>query len=281
MGMRVDLARMQAVPALQPPSPMHSATFAVVSAPSFSESPQPVQQEGRCTEEQKRKGEAAAETGEGGDKGGQAVASGEEAEVAAAGAERKGEERGEHAATRTRADPFHMAEGDTLGGSVVDNILVVSEDEGEGAGRMAVGGGQRQLTAPNVPAAAMKSILPEVRRRGEGKSRQGRAGAGAAEGRDSGVRTGGQDQTSKGRKGRAGASGARDATRHREEKGGKGGWQGREWLQPQTLVQAAAAGVAPTGQRGAAGGGGERADSRQRGTRRRRTRSASAVAARP
>ena len=41
------------------------------------------------------------------------------------------------------------------GESVVDDILVVSEDEGEGARGMAVEGGPGQPTAPNVPAAAM------------------------------------------------------------------------------------------------------------------------------
>ena len=34
---------------------------------------------------------------------------------------------------------------------------------------MAVEGGPGQPSAPNVPAAAMKSILPEVRRQEEGK----------------------------------------------------------------------------------------------------------------
>ena len=42
------------------------------------------------------------------------------------------------------------------GRSVVDDILVVSEDEGEEARRMAVEGGPGQLAAPNVPASAMK-----------------------------------------------------------------------------------------------------------------------------
>ena len=42
--------------------------------------------------------------------------------------------------------------------SVIADILEVSEDEGEGTGRMAVEGGPGQPSAPNVPAAAMKSI---------------------------------------------------------------------------------------------------------------------------
>ena len=93
--------------------------------------------------------------------------------MGAAGADGQGEERGELAVARQRADPFNLAESDRLGGSVVDVILVTSEDEGEEARRMAVEGRQQQPTAPNVPAAAMKSILPEVRMKEEGKSRRG------------------------------------------------------------------------------------------------------------
>ena len=96
-----------------------------------------------------------------------------------------------------------------------------------------MGGGPGQPAAPNLSAAAMTSILPEVRRKEEGKSRRRRAGAGAAEGGDSGVRTGGQGQTGKGGKGQAGVSGARRATRHHDGKGGKGGGQVRQWPQPQ------------------------------------------------
>ena len=124
--------------------------------------------------------------------------------VVPAGAEGQGEERGEQAVARRRADPFNPAESDRLDGSVVDDILVVSEDEGEEARRMAVEVGPVQPAAPNVPAAAMKSVLPEVRRKEEGKSRRGRAGAGASEGGDIGVRTGGRGHTGKGGKGQAG-----------------------------------------------------------------------------
>ena len=181
VGVRVDVARMQAAPAPQPPSPTSSVASTEVSSLSSPESPETVQQEGRRTEEQKRKDEAAAGTGEGGDKGGQAEANGQRTGVVAAGAEGQGEERGEQAVARRRADPFNLAKSDRLDGLVVDNILVVSEDEGEEARRMAVKGGPGQPAAPNVPAAAMKSILPEVRRKEEGKSRRGRAEAGAAE----------------------------------------------------------------------------------------------------
>ena len=97
--------------------------------------------------------------------------------MVAAGAEGQGEKQGEQAEARRRADPFNLAESDRLGGSVVDDILVVSEDEGEEARRMAIEGGPGQQAAPNVPAAAMKSVLPEVRRKEEGKSRRGQAGA--------------------------------------------------------------------------------------------------------
>ena len=168
-----------------------------------------------------------------GDKGGQAAARGEGAEVAAGEAGGKGEERGEPAAVNPRADPFNLAESDRLGGSVVADILVVSEEHREGTRRMAVAGGQRQPPAPNVPAAAMKLILPAVRRKEEGKGRRGRTGAGVAEGGDSGVRTGGQEQKGKGGKGEVGAPGAKKAAGHQERKGGKGGGQGHQWPQPQ------------------------------------------------
>ena len=106
----------------------------------------------------------------------------------AAGAERRGEGQGQRAAEGSRADPFNFA--DVLvrvdmrrrewRESVVADIFKVSDDEGEGAGRMAVVGGPGQPLAPNVLAAAMKSILPEVRRQEEGKGRRGRPGAAAA-----------------------------------------------------------------------------------------------------
>ena len=64
--------------------------------------------------------------------------------------------------------------------SVVAGILEVSVDEGEGAGGIALEGGPGQLSAPNVTAAAMKSILQEVRRQEEGKGGRGQLEAGAA-----------------------------------------------------------------------------------------------------
>ena len=152
---------------------------------------------------------------------------------AAAGAGGQGEERGEHAAAWPWAEPFNLAESNRLGGLV----LVVSEDEGEEARMMAVKGGQRKQTAPNMPAASMKSILPEVQRKekckGSEDQQEAGQGAGATEGGDSRVRTGGREQTGKGGKQQVGASGTRQEARHQEGKGGKGAGQGRQWPQPQ------------------------------------------------
>ena len=75
---------MQADSAAQPPLPTSSAASAEVSSPPSPESPETVQQEGPLTEEQQRKEEAVAGTGEGGDIGGQAEASGGRTEPAAA-----------------------------------------------------------------------------------------------------------------------------------------------------------------------------------------------------
>ena len=68
--------------------------------------------------------------------------------MVAAGAEGQGDEGGEQAVARRRADPFNLAESDRLDGLVVDNILVVSEDEGEEARRMAVEGAQGSQRHP-------------------------------------------------------------------------------------------------------------------------------------
>ena len=142
-------------------------------------------------------------------------------------AEGKGEGQGQRAVGRRRADPFNIA--DVLAGvdagrgqSVVDDIVVLSEDEGQGARKMAVEGGPGQPTAPNVPEAAMKSILPEVRRQEECKGGLGQQAASAAGSGDSGVRTGERGQTDKGGKAQAGTSGARHAKGRQEGKGGKG-----------------------------------------------------------
>ena len=186
--------------------------------------------------------------GEGGDKGGQAEAGRGGADGVAAGAEGQGEGQGQRAAGGPRADPFNVVdvragmdmrrrEWRSQRDSVVADILEVSEDEGEGAGRMAVEGGQGQLSAPNVPAAAMKSILPEVRRQEEGKGGRGQVEAGAAGSGDSSVSAGGRGPTGKGGKGQAGTSGAVHAKGHLAGKGGKGSGRGRQWPQPQRLFR--------------------------------------------
>ena len=182
----------------------------------------------------------------------------------AAEAERQGKEQGQQAVVRRRAVPFNLAElmagGDVgQGGSVVDDILVVSEDEGEEARRMAVEGGPGQPAAPE--ASGCHEVHPLRNGRGRRRARVVQPAAGAAESRDSSVRTGGQGRTGKGGKGQAGASGARHATGHQEGKRGKRGWTGATVAAAPTLVQAAAARVAPTGQCGGACGGGEGAGS--------------------
>ena len=181
--------------------------------------------------EGKEKGEQA-ETGKGG------------AEGVAAGAEGQGEGQGQRAAEGPGVDPFSVGdvradvevrrrEGRSQRESVIADILEVSEDEGEGAGRMAVEGGPGQPSAPNVPAAAMKSILPEVRRQEEGKGRRGQPEARAAGSGDGSVSTGGRGRTGKKRKGQSGTTGAVHAKGHLAEQGGKGSGWGRQWPQPQ------------------------------------------------
>ena len=182
--------------------------------------------------------------GEGKEKGGQAEAGKGGAEGVAAGAEGQGEGQGQRAAEGPGVDPFSVGdvradvevrrrEGRSQRGSVIADILEMSEDEGERAGRKAVEGGQGQPSAPNVPAAAMRSILPEVRRQEEGKGGRGQLEAGAAGSGDGSVSTGGRGRTGKKRKGRAGTTGAVHAKGHLAGKGGKGSGWGRQWPQPQ------------------------------------------------
>ena len=129
--------------------------------------------------------------------------------------------------------------------SVVADILEVSEDEEEGAGRMAVGGSPGQPLAPNVLAAAMKFILPEVRRQEEGKGGRGQPEVGAAGSGDSSVSAGGRGRTGKGGKGQAGTSGAVHAKGHLAGKGGKGSGRGRQWPQPQRWFRQSPPGSPP------------------------------------
>ena len=182
--------------------------------------------------------------GEGKEKGGQAEAGKGGAEGVAAGAEGQGEGQGQRAAEGPGADPFNVGdvradvdvrrkEWRSQRESVIADILEVSENEGEGAGRMVVEGGPGQLSAPNVPAAAMKSNLPEVRRQEEGKGGRGQLEAGAAVSGDSSVSTGGRGRTGKEGKGQAGTTGAVHVKGHLAGKGGKGSGRGRQWPQPQ------------------------------------------------
>ena len=151
----------------------------------------------------------------------------------AAGAEGQGEGQGQRAAEGRRADSFNVV--DVRAGvnvrrkewrsqreSVIADILEVSENEGEGTGRMAVEGGPGQPSAPNVPAAAMKSILPEVRRQEEGKGGRGQLEAGAAGSGDSSVSTRGRGRTGKGGKGKAETMGAVHVKGQLAGRGGKG-----------------------------------------------------------
>ena len=239
-----EVARMQAGAAPRPPSPVSSATSADVSSPSSPESPETVREEGPGATGRQRGEGVVVGKGEGREKGGQAEAGKGGAEGVAAGAEGQGEGQGQRAAEGPGADPFNVM--DVRAGmdmrrrecrsqreSVIADILEVSEDEREGAGRMTVEGGPGQPSAPNVPAAAMKSILPEVRRQEEGKGGRGQLEAGAAGSGDRSVSTGGRGRTGKGGKGQAGTSEAVHAKGHLAGKGGKGSGQGRQWPQPE------------------------------------------------
>ena len=243
-AVRAEVARMQAGAAPQPPSPASSATSADVSSPSSTESPETVRREGPWVTGRQRGGRGVLGKGEGGDKRGQAEAGRGRAEGLAAGAEGQGEGQGQRAAEGPGVDPFNVI--DVRAGvairrrewrsqreSVVADILEVSEDEGEGAGRMAVEGGPGQPSSPVLPVGAMKSILPEVRRQEEGKGGRGQLEVGAAGSGDSSVSAGGRGRTGNGGKGQVGTSGAVHAKGHLAGKGRKGSGRGREWPQPQ------------------------------------------------
>ena len=241
---RADVARMQAGAAPRPPSPASSATSADVSSPSSPKSPETVREEGLGAAGRQRGEGAVVGKGEGREKGGQAEAGKGGAEGVVAGAEGQGEGQGQRVAEGPGADPFNVV--DVRAGkdmkrrewrsqreSVIADILELSEDEGEGAGRMTVEACPGQPSAPSVPAAAMKSILPDVRRREEGKGGQGQLEAGAAGSGDSSVSTGGRGRTSNGGKGQTGTSGAAHAKGHLAGKGRKGSERGRQRPQPQ------------------------------------------------
>ena len=133
-----------------------------------------------------------------------------------------------------RADvEVRRREGRSQRESVIADILEVSEDEGEGAGRMAVEGGQGQPSAPNVPAAAIEPILPELWRQEEGKGGRGQLEAGAAGSGYGSESAGGRGRTGKKRNGQAGTTGAVHAKGHLAGKEGEGSGWGRHWPQPQ------------------------------------------------
>ena len=101
--------------------------------------------------------------GEGKEKGGQAEAGKGGAEGVVAGAEGQGEGQRQRAAEGPGADPFNVVDDEagvdvrrkewrSQRESVIADILEVSEDEGEGTGRMAVGGGPGQPSAPREGA---------------------------------------------------------------------------------------------------------------------------------
>ena len=241
---RAEVARMQAGTALRPPSPASSATTADVSSPSSLESPETVREEAPGATGRQRGEGAVVGKGEGRQEGGQAEAGKGGAGGVAAGAEGQGEGQGQGAAEEPGADPLNVVDvragmemsrrgGRSRRESVIADILEVSEYQGEGAGRMAVKGGPGQPSAPNVPAAAMKSILPEVRRQEEGKGGRGQLEAGAAGSGDSSVSTGGRGRKGKGRKRQAGTSGAAHGKGHLAGEGRKGSGRGRQWPQPQ------------------------------------------------
>ena len=245
---RAAVARMQAGAAPRPPSPASSATSAGMSSPSSLESPETVREEGPGATGRRRGEGAVVGKGEGKEKGGQAETGKGGEEGMAAGAEGQGEGKGQRAAEGPGLEPFSVGdvradvkvrrrEGRSQRDSIIAGILEVSEDEGEGAGRMAVEGGPGQPSAPNVPAAAMKSILLEVRRQEEGKGRRGQLEEGAARSGYGSVSTGGRGRTGKKRKGQAGTTGAVRAKGQLAGKGGKGSGWGRQWPQPQHMFR--------------------------------------------
>ena len=159
------------------------------------------------------------------------------AALEAAGAGGKGGERGEAETTGPRAEKFNLAESDRPGVSLVADILKVSEEEGEGAGRRVVAGGQRQPAAQKVPPASMKSILPAMQRKEEGKGGQGWPGTGVTGHGGAGGHTEGVGRQGTGGKGQGGASGARRTAEYQGGAGGKGGGQGHQWPRPQQLFR--------------------------------------------
>ena len=224
---------MQTAPPPPPPSLTLSVSSVVQSSAPTPDTPATLQPAGKGAAEQGQEGAVPAGTGEGEARGGQEEAGVGTATVEAAGAGGKRGGRGGPMAAGRRLVPFNPAESDRPGTSVVADILEVTEEEGEGGGRMVVAGGHRQLAAPNVQAPAMKSILPAVQRKEEGKCGQGRPRTRFQGHVGTGGHTGGRGRPHPGGKGQAGAPGARRTAEHQEGAGGKGGGQGHQLLQPQ------------------------------------------------
>ena len=258
---RAAVARMQAGAARRPPSPASSATSAGVSSPSSPERPETVREEGPRATGQRRGEGAVVGKGEGKEKGGQAEAGKGGADGVAAGAEGQGEGQGQRAAEGPGADPFNVVDvraGGYVGRkewrsqreSVIADILEVSEDEGEGAGRMAdVGttcpGGCHEVHPPGGAEAGGR----------QGRTRAARGGSGRERRQQREHQRERADGLGRERAGRDDGGCTREGTPGR--KGGKREWTGATVAAAPTLVQAAAAEVAPRGQCGGKGGGGE------------------------
>ena len=220
-------------PPLLPPSPTHSASSVVLLLPLTLDSPATAQPAGKGAARQGQEGAVAAGTGEGGGRGGQGEARVGPAAVEAAGAGGKGGATGGAQGPGPRADAFNLAEGDKPGVSVSANILEVSDEEEEVAGRMVLAGGQRQPAAPDAPGAAMKMIVPAVHRKEKGKGRRELPGTGVTGHVGTSRRTGGQRRPGIGGEGQAGVPGARRTAGHQ---GGAGGKE-HQWPQPQQSVR--------------------------------------------
>ena len=228
------------------PSLSPSELSVVPLSPQSPDSPVSAVQGGKGAEGQGLEGAVEGKAGKGGGKGGRAEVGARQEAVEEEEGVGKGGERGEPKVKEPRADPFNPAEFDRVDISVVEDILEVSDTEAEEAGReggKAVAGGHRQPAAPNVPAAAMVSILPEVQGKGKGKGGKGHQGAGG--------------------KGQAGGQGAGRAVGHTGRAGARGGRQGQQWAQPQQLFRQGPPKGSPPGVWAALGAEEEREPRRQ------------------
>ena len=185
VGVRAEVARMQADAAPLPPSRASSATYAEVLSPSSPESPEMVRQEGPRATGRQRGEEAAAGTGEGGDRGGQAEASGGRAEEVLAGAEGQGEGQGQWAAVGGHVQHRGCDGGRRYGEEGVEGVgggrprtavgaqCAGGEDSGGGRPRTAVGaqcaGGCHEVHPPGSAEAGERQGLTRAARGGSGR----------------------------------------------------------------------------------------------------------------